>query len=365
MADNSDEIWRPGSFTKNFSWGERARGLIELHRIIRLGFDGEVTDVPRDVFRDRVRNVERPDFIPLNFFLFNKPVGAVDYIVADELVFQSVNSEHSAGFDKLALFAFNFSFAGKWSGSTSDQRRPALWANAYIREQVAGRFDWDTKLVNADDIEQFISRDSRYRGKTTRKLATNLNYLYTIGDLSGFPTKKIERWWVDALFLALDRLIEDRELGRVSTFESDYGDLLSRFHFLTLTGRPSLEKQLAAKHLVSLYIACGGRQRFSEGKVRERTETLVGDVEKFLANDPRPRGAVHPTNPRILKSIPYACAMLAKYAGFEVLDPNEMEAFDLEDFVRKGTQRALEELRRRNIRPTMTAEELMRITREK
>ncbi len=365
MADNSSEVWRPGSFTKNFSWGDRRRGLVELHKIIRLGFGGELANVPRKVFRDRVKDANRPDFIPLNFFLFNKPVNGVDYVIADELVFQSVHNKHSAEFDKLALFAFNFSFAGKWSGSTSDQRRPALWANAYIRERVAERFDWDARLVNADDIEQFISRDPRYRGETTRKLATNLNYLYTIGDLSAFPTKKIERWWVDALFLALDRLIEDRELDRVATSESDYGQLLSKFHFLTLSGRSSVEKQLAAKHLVSLYIACGGNQRFSEQKVRERTETLVGDMEMFLANDPRPRGAVHPTNPRILKSIPYACAMLAKYAGFEVLDPDEMEAFDLEDFVRRGTRKALEELRRRNIRPTMTAEELMRMTRER
>jgi hypothetical protein len=365
MADSSDEVWRPGSFTKNFSWGERGRGLVELHKIIRMGFAGEVADVPRDIFRERIKAAERPDFIPLNFFLFNKPVGSVDYIVADELVFQSVNSEHSAMFDKLALFAFNFSFVGKWSGSAPDQRRPALWANAYIRERVAQDFDWNAKLVNANDIERFVAGDPRYQGKTTRKLATNLNYLYSIGDLAGFSTTKIERWWVDALFLALDRVIEDRTLDRVATFESDYGDLLSRFHFLPLSGRSSLEKHLALKHLIPLYIACGGRQRFSEEKVRERSATLVGDVQKFLANDPRPRGAVHPTNPRILKSIPYACAMLAKYAGFEVLDPDEMAAFDLEDFIRRRTQRALEEFKSRNIRPTMTAEELMRITREK
>jgi hypothetical protein len=126
-----------------------------------------------------------------------------------------------------------------------------------------------------------------------------------------------------------------------------------------------LEKEVAVRHLISLYIACGGRNRFSEEKVWEQTATLVEDAKKFLANDPRPRGAVHATNPRILKSIPYTCAMLAKYAGFEVLDPDEMEAFDLEDFVRKGTQRALEELKRRDIRPTLSAKELMRITREK
>ncbi len=365
MAANGEEIWLPGSFTKNFSWGQRQRGLIELHKVIRLGFANEVSDVPRQLFRERVKDAERPDFIPLNFFLFNKPVGTVDYIVADELVFQAINSEHSPRFDKLALFAFNFSFAGKWSHSTLDQRRPALWANAYVRERIAGQLDWNARSADANDIERFVAGDPRYRGKTSRKLATNLNYLYSIGDLAGFPAKRIERWWVDALFLALDRLIEDRALDRIGTFESDYSKLLSRFHFLTLTGGLSLEKELAVKHLISLYIACGGRQRFSYENVWERTEAVVGDVQRFLANDPRPRGAVHPTNPRVLKSIPWACAMLANYAGFEVLTPDELEAFDLDDFVRKGTRRALEELRKRGIRPTMTAEELMRITREK
>jgi hypothetical protein len=363
MAAENLEVWRPGSFTKNFSWGPRSRGLLELQRIIKLGFDNKTVEVPRDVFRSRVADAGRPDFIPLTFFLFNKPTPAGDQIVADELVFQAINSEHSARFDKLALFAFNFSFVGKWARSTPDQRRPALWANAYIRERVAAELHWSVPSVSADDIERFVTSDSRYAGETSRKLATNLNYLYSIGGLSGFATKRIERWWVDALFLALDRLIEDRALDRMRTFESDYAALLSEFHFLPLTGDLSLEKEIALKHLVSLYIACGGPQRFADDKVLERTETLVHDAQKFLANDPRPRGAVHPTNPRILKSIPSTCAMLAKYAGFEVLDPDEMEAFDLDEFVRKGTLKALEELRKRGIRPTMSAEELMRITR--
>jgi hypothetical protein len=133
-----------------------------------------------------------------------------------------------------------------------------------------------------------------------------------------------------------------------------------------LSGRRTLEKELAVKHLVLLYAACGSRDRFSEEHVKERTELLLPDVENFVANDPRPRGAVHPTNPRILKSIPRACAMLARYiAGFEVIGPDEMEHFDLEEFIRTRTQSALEQLRERNIRPTMTAEELMRITRGK
>lgn len=48
------EIWRPGSFTKNFSWGDGA-GLSELHAVIRAGFNDTMADVPRDEFRDRIR----------------------------------------------------------------------------------------------------------------------------------------------------------------------------------------------------------------------------------------------------------------------------------------------------------------------
>ena len=322
-------------------------------------------DVPRDEFRHRIEKAERPDYIPINFFLFNKPMNGIDYVVADELVFQALNSEHSPRFDKLALFAFNFSFVGRWAGSSPAQRRPALWANAYIRSRVARQFAWDTRKINADDIQQFVSNDQRYTGKTSRKLATNLNYLYQIGNLSDFGTKRIERWWVDALFLALDRLIEDRKLDGKHTAESQYATLLSQFDFLPLSGGRTLEKELAVKHLVDLYAACGSRDRFSEEHVKERTLLLVSYIENFVDNDPRPRGAVHPTNPRIFKSIPRACAMLARYAGFEVIGPDELEHFDLEEFIRTRTQSALEQLRERNIRPTMTADELMRVTRGK
>ncbi len=130
MAE-SDE-WRPGSFTKNFSWGPRAHGLVELYEILRLGFAGAMADVPRKLFRQRITDAGRPDYIPINFFIFNKPVKGVDYVVADELVFQALTAGHSSRFDELALFAFNFSYAGKWARAQKEQRRPALWAYHYI-----------------------------------------------------------------------------------------------------------------------------------------------------------------------------------------------------------------------------------------
>jgi hypothetical protein len=364
MADNSE--WRPGSFTKNFSWGPRARGLVELYQILRLGFAGAIEDTPREIFRQRVTAGGRPDYIPINFFLFNKSVRGVDYVVADELVFQALTAKHSHRFDKLALFAFNLSYAGKWARARNEQRRPALWANHYVRDRVAHDFDWDTSKINADDIENFVGTDQRYKAQGARKLATNLNYLYQVGRLKELNTGRAERWWVDALFLALDRLIEDRRIEGGQPGEGQFSALLAQAGFADLSGRRSLEKDLATRHLVRLYIECGSRERFSEEHVRERTELRVGDLESYVgnANDDRPYGAVHPTNPSILKSIPRACAMLATYAGFDIVDADELASFDPEEFIRRHTQTALARLREQHVTPTMSAEDLMKLTRD-
>ncbi len=133
---------------------------------------------------------------------------------------------------------------------------------------------------------------------------------------------------------------------------------------MEITGRQSLEKNLAVKHVLRLYTACGARERFSEEAVRARTELKVSDFEQWInPNDTDPRGAVHPTNPRILKSIPAACAMLATYAGFDIISSMEMEDFDPIAFVRERTRAALNRLKADGIEPTMSAEEVLRITR--
>jgi hypothetical protein len=361
----SETEWRPGSFTKNFSWGKGRRGLVELYEILRLGFDGKLEDVPRTVFRRRVKASGRPDYIPINFFLFNRPLNGVDHILADELVFQALNFEHSKRFDKLAVFAFNLSHAGIWNGAQRAQRYPASWAKAYVSERVGRTFNWNASKINADDIEKFVSGDPRYVAKGARKLATNLNYLYKVGSLSEYRATGVERWWVDALFLTLDRAIEDRRLGGAAPQESQYPQLLSRSGFHEISGQRSLDKELATKHLLRLYTECGSRERFSREHVIERTAIKLPDLEWFLANDDRPQGAVHPTNPNILKSIPRACAMLARYAGFEIIEADELEGFDPVEFVRRHTSAALELLKQQGVKPTMSAEELLKITRER
>lgn len=360
-----EQEWRPGSFTKNFGWGDHAEGMSQLRTSIKHGFAGLMEDVPREVFRMRLKKASQIDYIPMNFFLFNKRQNGVDYLIADELVFQALSFNPSPIFDKLALFAFNFSYAGKWNGAREYQRRPALWAFHYIRDRVAGTLNWDTSDVDADDIQAFVSIDRRYTGGGSRKLATNLSYLYSLGRLRDFSKQGVEAWWADALFLALDRLIEDRSLDGLRTMREQYGTLLSASGFHAISGRRGLEKDLATSHLVALYAACGSRDRFSEEHVKEWSKQIFPDQEPCPPNDPRPQGAVHPTNPHILKTVPRACAPLAQHAGFQLINADELAEFHLEAFVEDQVSKALITLKEQNVVPAMTAQELMDITREK
>lgn len=359
-----EEAWHPGSFTKNFSWGDGA-GLSELHSVIRTGFADTMEDVPRALFRERIATSGRPDYIPMNFFLFNKVTDGEDVIVTDELVFQALCWDHGPAFDKVALFAFIFSYVGRWKGAKDYQRRPAMWANAYVINRVAKDLDWNALAITADDIEKYVAADPRYKAETTRKLATNLNYLLHIGHVEDFSERRVTRWWVDCLFLALDRLIEDAGIGGEKPSSSEYQPLLAKSDFFKLTGARTLEKDLALEKLVYLYRALGGRSRFNDEMVRAREQELMPDHAQVRLNDHRPRGAVHPTNPRLLKSIPPYCSQLAKMAGFEVITPDELEDFDALEFVKQRTDWALAAIEADGIEPTMSIEELLTMTRAK
>jgi hypothetical protein len=356
-----DEVWKPGSFTKNFSWGEKTTGLLELHEIIRKGFDNKLEDTPRKLFRKRIAEAGRPDLIPINFFLFNRTENGTDYICVDELVFQALTWDHNPAFDRLALFAFIFSYAGRWKAAAKEQRRPAMWANAYVREHLATNLKWQRKSINADDIQKFVSNDQRYKAETSRKLATNLNYLLHIGKIWEFAEAKVTRWWVDCLFLALDRIIEDAILdGKRVSADSN---LVDQTGFYTLTGGLNSEKSLATKHLTRLYDRLGGRRRFNAQSVVGRTQDLL-DIQPAISNDDMPRGAIHLTNPRILKSIPSICADLARNAGFDVISAMEVDGLDLGEFVSARTESALALLRASGVEPNLTVEEFLKLTRD-
>jgi hypothetical protein len=362
MALDSEE-WRPGSFTKNFSWGFD-QGLRELYEVIQIGFDGRLTDVPRDVFRSRVEGSGRPDFIPINFFLFNQPIEGRDHLLVDELVFQALQFKHSEHFDRLALFAFVYSMVGSWKGAKPYQQRPALWAHHYVADRVARDFNWDTSRVSADDIQEFVTSSPKCRAKTARKLSTNLNFLFRVGGLGNFASKRVDRWWVDAMYLALDRITETRRMSGSDIKDSRYDSYLTASGFHTVSGMRSIEKDLAQRHIISLFLACGGRSRFNEESVIELTKTTLPEIESWLANDPGPIAAVHLTNPRIVKTIPRPCAMIAKSLGFSTFEIHELEELDMEDLVRSKLEEAIKDLRRKGISPTLSADELMKLMRD-
>ncbi len=57
--------------------------------------------------------------------------------------------------------------------------------------------------------------------------------------------------------------------------------------------------------------------------------------------------------------------MLARYAGFETIGADELASFNVEAFIKGRTEAALKKIKEKNIAPTMTADELMKLTREK
>jgi hypothetical protein len=362
-----DEIeWRPGSFTKNFGWGPQSDGLLRLHEMVRVGFDGKVENVPRRLFQSRVSKLKRPAYIALQFFLYNAVEQSKDLVIADELVFQSINFDSNRDFDKLGLFAFLFSLVGRWKSADSHQRRPAEWARHYTIDRVANRFGWKVDKISADDIEDFVSKDARYRAQSARKLATNLNYLFAQGSLREFDTPLIERWWVNSIFLVLDRTLRERNVRGQNTNENRLYEYLVSSGFNQLSGTRSIQKDLAVKHVVKLYWACGGLARFSNQQLRELTELRLPQLAAYVSNDPLPIGAVYVGNPKIQKTLPRVCAQVAKeVANFETMEIDELENLDFDSFIKNSTRSALAKLSLQGVKPTMTADQLLKITRDK
>ena len=358
---NLEAQWRPGSFTKNFSWGQPGEGLEKLHEAIRVGFDGKIENVPRASFRARIVPLGRPDFIPLNFFLLNQVVDQQSYVVVDELVYADLTKPHDRDFDALALFAFNSSYVGTWTGAELWQKYPAAWAFFYVTDRLAQKSSWKTQSATADDIEDFVAGDRRYTGQTSRKLATNLAYMYKVGGLSRLSTSKVDRLWADIVFLALDRLVaEDGSMDAVSSL--DYLlDLLEKSRFRQLSGLDSLGRNLAVEPLCKLYMACGGISRWSIERVHERQKVLIPHINQYLGSN-EPTLFVDPKDATLMKAIPEACAMLARYvAGFAEID--DPASFDIESYVKARTQDAMANLRALNVSPRLSAEDLLRLTR--
>ena len=353
MADQYQD-WHPGSFTKNFGWGDEQNGLSALHRAIRVGFAEDRSDVSREIFRSRLEEQGLNFFIPANFFLFNFADGSTDRIAYDELVFQAVAFPHSLDFDRLALLAFNLSLVGRWRRAKFWQRRPALWSNRYIVERLGKTYNWDVSKINANDIEDFLANDARYLGQTTRKLSTNLAYLFRLGGLEHVVANRIEKWWMNAAFLAADRFVRLSPVPEPSS--AALRGTFDAFEFLDLTGGSTAEKRYALGRVVQMFTSVGGIHRFDRSADALASGTM---------NDPRPFGLVDKRLPRAPKSLPPGVdsGFSLLDASFGHLDYDELEQFEADVFVREASLRALNRLREMGIVPTMTSDELMALLR--
>lgn len=355
--------WYPGSFTKNFSWGVLANGLSRLHSAIRIAFDDELINVKRETCQQRLRQAGYVWHIPLNFFLLNKVIDGVNMVVVDELVYQAIAFDYTPDFDKIALIAFNNSYAGKWNGAYKWQQHPAPWAFHFVTDVVAEAGGWDTSNVSAKSIHSFIASSQKYRALDAGKISTNLNYMYLAGRLSEMAAPTISRWWVNSVFLILDRAIaesaEDGETISVQTMIQ----LIAMTGFHQISGQRSRNKDLALQPLISLYQACGGLERWSVDVVRARQHLMLPEVNWF-ANSDDPFYAIYPRDPNIIKSVPRACAMLAKdIAGFEEIDSDDLLNWNVLEYVKRKTKAALQTLRERGIKPIMSSNELTKLTR--
>ena len=248
--------WRPGSFTKNFRWGEPGYGLSQLHDAIHVAFDGRAADVDRDVARRRMRAADFNDLIPVNFFLLNRTAGR-NLIVVDELVRMALLRTADRSFDKLAAFALNLSLVGNWRGARREQRCPAEWAKHFIASKVFLSGRWNGTAINAEEIEAFVASHPRYRGVWARKVATNLSYIFELAGLKELRSGLAEEWWGSAIFLALDRISVDR--GWLDPWPGTDHVLvaLRDEHVFDLTAVSSVDGMIAARGVVELYLDGG------------------------------------------------------------------------------------------------------------
>ena len=357
IADQND--WFPGSFTKNFSWG-RGVGLKRLHDAINICFDYQLTPVPR---AKAVERLERDGFvwhIPLNFFMLNSVVEGENTLIVDELIYQAITFDHSDHFDKVALVAFLNSYVGHWQGAHDWQARPAPWARQFLLEEIRHEQSWRSSYISADHIEKFILNSKRYRAESARKLSTNLNYLFQIAQIHDLASDKVQRWWVDAMFLVLDRSFAETEASLTATSASQ---MIYESDYLRFSGPRSKNRELAVRPLSDLYWACGGLDRWSPDAIREWQTALIPDVHYF-ANSDDPFFAIYQNDPNVIKVIPRVCAMLAKnLTDFEEISAEELVDWNPFSYIQNKTRLAFDRLKEKGISPRLSAIELLKMTR--
>ena len=285
---------RPGSFSKNFGWGD-AQGLGLLHRVINVVFSDGLKPVLRDTARKTIAKIADGDaLVPLNFFLYNTVFGGESYIVPDQLVLEALARDHDQSFDRLAMCALNFSRVGTWNGAMPYQSHPAPWARRFVVEEVWDGNRWDINKITSDKIEEFFSSGAMiYSAASPRKFATNLHYLFQQSSLLGLTSSEREDWWASSLFLFLDRCILDREIN-LNMSEQDILAFVEAEEFWALTAANPALAPYAARSVIGEYLELGGLDRLSNvGTTEGRTKTSADNTRR---SDPLPNAATRREN---------------------------------------------------------------------
>ncbi len=202
------DVFLPGSFTKNFSWNT---SFVRLHGAIANGFSTGAVPVSREKWRSLSKIVDRDrQLIPMNFFLFSALGKNDDFLLVDQLV-DAAADPYSDQFAQLALFSFHLAQSGHWHHSKRSDGRVAGWANNFIRDRVWTRGEWDSHAFSERVLFDFVSSSIVGEDVTKRKVFTNYRYmLQSAGVLNGnrlLPCNLRQRWFVDAVQLFWDRQI--------------------------------------------------------------------------------------------------------------------------------------------------------------
>ncbi|MEM9015695.1 MAG: HNH endonuclease [Verrucomicrobiota bacterium] len=201
----------PGSFTKNFGWG--SENFERLHHAIRQGFEGRLTTVQRQTWRER--NADLGNDLPLvalNFFLKNEG----NLVLPDELVAVAVREEHTTLLDGLAFFALNLSAVGRPPRTDS---RPSPWASEFIKESLWQDGEWRCPADPSDLIYDAVANNADTRTEDSRiKVRNNYRWIFKIArrwqtqDLDSgewIINSGYNEWLPNAVFLTWDRLAPD------------------------------------------------------------------------------------------------------------------------------------------------------------
>ena len=203
--------------------------------------------------------------IPINFFLHNHD----GQMSIDELVFQAIERDHSARFDRLALFALNLSRVGGGHDPSSGRdivARPAMWANEFVRERLWSQGMWKTSALRGASIDEFMMDRMVAQDPVRVKCRNNYRHMF---ELCGYLPSGLsvinsgaEQWMGSALFLAWDRHILDGG----SRDKSSLLRLVESDELYKLLGVSRKHALAQADPLADLYETAGCVDRFRQAE---------------------------------------------------------------------------------------------------